>query len=97
MIRESQDDQRRVDGIEIGDRKFPGDALTATLIEKHPSVDGRNIVFTMALRGADLVAGTRKLPHYGKYSVLVFDDANNIHKEERQAAGGSPMTWFNDD
>ena len=94
LIRESQDDHRRVDGIEIDGAKFPGDALTATLIAEHPSAADKTIVFTLALQGADPVAGTRKLPHYGKYSLLVFDGADNIHKEERQADGGSPMSWI---
>lgn len=83
-----------LEGIEMDTLKFKGKALTATLVTEHPKESGECMVFTLSLPGGDPVGGTRKIPHYGKYSSLVFDGENNIHKAISPVATANPMTWI---
>jgi len=70
-----------------------GGKWTGTLIGVHPKSDGKSIVWTVCTPDADPVAGTRKLPHYGKQSYLLFDGDVNTVKGAWAAAGASPMIW----
>ena len=65
----------------------------STFIMQHQSTAGKTIVFTDASPEENPVGGTRKLPHYGKYSFLVFDGETNIDKGTWQASGDCPMNW----
>ena len=74
--------------------EFREGALTGTLIGAHTKATGRCIVWTASTLGADPVAGTRKIPHYGKQSYLLFDGEENVQKGAWAAAGANPMVWI---
>ena len=72
--------------------------VSATFVKEYQKTSSEdyspvNIVHTITLSGADPVAGTRKLTHYGKYSYLAFDGDKNIRKGMWLPAGNSPMNW----
>ncbi len=82
-----------IEGIGIDTLKFKGKALTATLVTEHPKESSECMIFTLSLPDADVIGGTRKLPHYGKYSMMIFDGDKNIHKEISQVSAANPMMW----
>ncbi len=82
-----------IEGLEMDTTQYLGTKLTATMITEHPTEAKEALVFTLALPDADPIAGTRKLSHYGKYSVLVFDGDKNIHKQVNASSGANPMVW----
>ncbi len=51
------------------------------------------IVLTAIGAEADPVSGTRKLPHYGKYSYLMFDGDRAIGKGILPPTGENPLLW----
>ncbi len=71
-----------------------GGAWTGTLLQPRKGVEGKCVVWTVCTPDADPVAGTRKLPHYGKYSYLLFDGDTNKSKGVWAASGASPMVWI---
>lgn len=75
-------------------QEYRGGAFTGTMITLNPKADGKCIVYTICSQDADPVAGTRKLPHYGKYSYLLFDGDTNKVKGAWAASGSSPMVWI---
>ncbi len=82
-------------GIRFRREEFRGGKLTATMIERNPKDSEKTLVYTLALPDADIVGGTRKLPHYGKYSYLLFEDDKNIRKGTWVVSGESPVAWRN--
>jgi len=89
-----KEDKPVPEGFNFRGEMFRGGAMTATLIGWHPSATGKKcIVRTVTLPYGDPVAGTRKLPHYGKYSYLLFEGDTNVQKGVWAAAGESPMVW----
>lgn len=81
-------------GFTLKGEEFRGGRLTITFITWHPHALGEKvIVYTLALPEADPIAGTRKLPHYGRYSYLLFDGETNIKKGVWEAVGDHPMLW----
>ncbi len=73
--------------------EFRGGPFTATMIFTNPQNAEKCIVYTASLPGADPVGGTRKIPHYGKYSYLMFEGETNIRKGAWAAAGKCPLIW----
>jgi hypothetical protein len=71
--------------------------LSATMIDLHPIVPDKAIVYSMILPQTDPEAATRKLKHYGKYSYLLFDDDTNQQKGLWIVAGESPVAWRSTD
>lgn len=71
------------------------DSTVVTIIKRNRKASDRCIMFTAANAedNADPVAGTRKLPHYGKYTEIAFEGDRNIHKGIRPPSGDSPMRW----
>lgn len=58
-----------------------------------PNGDEKIIMWTICIGKADPVAGTRKLPHYGKYSYLLFENDQNKLKGTWNPEGNSPNIW----
>lgn len=90
-----REDQPLPAGLVFKREEFHGGELIATLIDRHPKDAEKSIVYTLALPTADLVDGTRKLQHYGKYSYLLFEGDQNIRKGEWVVSGESPVAWRN--
>ncbi|MCF7809526.1 hypothetical protein K9N50_00920 [bacterium] len=67
--------------------------LSATMIDLHPIVPDKPIVYSLILPQTDPDAATRKLKHYGKYSYLLFDGDTNKQKGSWVVAGESPVAW----
>ena len=86
-----------IDGFRFNGEVFEGGEKTATVIFPHPKVDGKTIVYTIILPDTDPVAGTRKLPHYGKYSFLLFEGDTNISKGILPPKGENPLVWTAED
>ena len=82
-----------IDGFNLNGEVFEGGEKTATAIFPHPQMEGKTIVYTVGLPHADPVAGTRKLPHYGKYSFLLFEGDTNISKGILPPKGDNPLVW----
>lgn len=67
--------------------------LFATIIDLHPKVKGKTIVYSLCLPQTDPSLCSSKLSHYGKYSYLLFDGEENIQKGVWVVAGESPVAW----
>jgi hypothetical protein len=80
-------------GLGFRSEEFRNGPFTATLISPHPGAKNRSIVYTVSMPGADPIAGTRKISHYGKQSYLMFENDTNIRKGSWAASGKSPMAW----
>ncbi|MEC9475612.1 MAG: M20/M25/M40 family metallo-hydrolase [Planctomycetota bacterium] len=63
-------------------------------VERHPDDENLTIGLVRCYREAAIPGLARKLPHYGKYSYLLFegDEPTNMAKGE-WAAGTSPLAW----
>jgi hypothetical protein len=70
-------------------RSEAGAVLFAAL--PHPSDPQRTAALFLPLSGAAAELASRKLPHYGKYSYLVFVDGSNRRKGI-WPPGRSPLT-----
>ncbi len=79
--------------LNVNGESYEDRTASATLITEHPAAKGETIVYTYCLPDADPVQATRKLPHYGKYSFLVFEGGQNVAKGEWEPEGGCPMIW----
>ncbi|MFH0765162.1 MAG: hypothetical protein V2A61_01945 [Calditrichota bacterium] len=77
----------------VGADTMRGEALTLTTMRSNPAAESQTVALSVALGLADPVVGLRKLPHYGKYSTLVFDGDRNIAKIVNPPSGDSPMVW----
>ncbi|MDE0959240.1 MAG: M20/M25/M40 family metallo-hydrolase [Planctomycetota bacterium] len=69
-------------------------AYSGIQVERHPDDGNLTIGLIRCLREAAIPGLARKLPHYGKYSYLLFegDEPTNTAKGE-WAAGTSPLSW----
>ena len=76
--------------------QMKNEPLVTTVIAKHPITEGKVLVYTIASESGNILAGTRMLPHYGKYSYLVFNEGKNVIKGKSEPDGVSPMRWVND-
>ncbi len=63
-------------------------------VERHPDDENLTIGLVRCYREAAIPGLARKLPHYGKYSYLLFegDEPTNVAKGE-WATGTSPLSW----
>ncbi|NQT35009.1 hypothetical protein HQ587_07460 [bacterium] len=82
-------------GIIYRQKEYRGGKLNATMILQHPNNEEKSIVYSLTLPEADLTGSLRKVPHYGKYSYLLFDGDNNIDKDVWTVYGDSPVAWRN--
>lgn len=80
-------------GLGFRAEEFRNGAFTATMIFPNPKDATKSVVYTVSLPGASPVGGTRKIPHYGKYSYLMFEGETNVRKGAWAAAGKCPMVW----
>ncbi len=80
-------------GIGFRVEEFRNGPFTATMIFPNPQSAEKCIVYTASMPGANPVGGTRKIPHYGKYSYLMFEGETNVRKGAWAAAGKCPMIW----
>jgi hypothetical protein len=78
--------------VRIGDRQLPFAGHAHVLTRRHPADPGLAIGWVTADPASAIAGVGRKLPHYGKYSWLVFQgaEATNVAKGEWQAAD-SPL------
>ena len=90
-----REEQSMSQGMNFVGEEFRGGKLVATLIDMHPSKPEKCVVYTLALTDADVLEGTRKLTHYGKYSYVLFDGDQNLRKGNWVVSGESPMAWRN--
>lgn len=58
--------------------------IIATSIKANPLSPERSIVFTASTDEADIINGTRKLTHYGRYSALVFRNGDILNRQINQ-------------
>jgi len=80
-------------GIGFRAEEFRYGPFTATMIFTNPEAADKSIVYTATLPEGNPVEGTRKIPHYGKYSFLMFEGDTNVRKGSWAAAGKSPLVW----
>lgn len=71
------------EGIRLGGTFQPRSARSVALAARRPAGDGRALVWIGADDPAALPGLTRKLPHYGKYSYVVFTG----HEPDKILAG----------
>ncbi len=71
-------------------------SITLTVVTRHPQNSDATIVKTACTPTAAPVSGTRKLPHYGKYSFLKFDGDRNVGKGVLTPTGENPMKWVSE-
>ena len=84
----------RPDGFVLEDQAFDGRRASFFGVWPHPRQSGRFVAVLLPGPEADQAAIARKIPHYGRYSYLVFEDATNEVKGEWPVAA-SPLvyTW----
>lgn len=80
-------------GLGFRSEEFRFGPFSGTMILPHFQTPDKCVIYTVTLPGADPLGGTRKIPHYGKYSYLMFEGENNIRKGAWAASGNSPMVW----
>ncbi len=80
-------------GIGFRGEEFRGGPFTGTMILPNTRDETKSVVYTVSLQGTYPVEGTRKIPHYGKYSYLMFEGATNVRKGVWAASGICPMVW----
>ena len=76
--------------VEIAGQRFARDAHTIVLTAPHPVARDQACGYILGGDAEDLPAIWRKLPHYGKYSYLVFSGATNVAKGS-WTPGRSPL------
>ncbi|MDP8239932.1 MAG: hypothetical protein P9X24_12650 [Candidatus Hatepunaea meridiana] len=76
-----------------GEEFRDGTGFSVTFIGPHPLSEGKTIVYSLFMPKADILGSSSKLPHYGKYSYLMFKNDENIRKGVWKVTGKSPVTW----
>lgn len=67
----------RADGFELNGRRYPGGQDSFFGVFAHPANRSRTMGLFIAQDFADANSISAKIPHYGKYSYLVFRKADN--------------------
>jgi len=85
--------------LERFDRQLPGDDHCFAFAVRHPDDADLAVGWIGAGRPASLPGLARKLPHYGKYSYLVFsgDEPTNVAKGQWPVLGSPMVRLFGDD
>ncbi len=66
--------------FDIEQQSFPRDSHTLLAVSDHPLAEGHMATWLLAPSPDRLRPAIRKIPHYGQYGLLVFEQATNRYK-----------------
>ena len=79
-----QDVHMNKDRVQIGMEKYPRADYSVVISARHPANSDLALVWVAAQNEAALPGLGRKLPHYGKYSYLVFQGDEPVNRAKGQ-------------